>query len=154
MQTNNQIVIYGAGKRGILNATRLYVHGIDIVCFCDSYKKGKVLLDFTGQTIEKPILDLSDISEKNYSVIISIADREQANQVAQKLEIIKGVNIVTLEQILSIDVDSKISINRDVIAAYHISNMDDYFLDAETEENINVFGGETAFLKNYFLNWI
>lgn len=150
MQINNQVLIYGAGQRGKLNARRLYAHGTDIVGFCDSYKKGKILLDFDGQIIEKPIFDLLDISEKNYSIIISIADHEQANQVAKELGKIKGVNIVTIEQILFSDGSSRVSINRGRIAAAHIDNMEDYFLEAENKECINVFWGEDSLFKQLF----
>ena len=135
METKNQVILYGAGKRGKRYACLLHVHGIEVIGFCDSYKNGKVLLDYDGLIVEKPILDIEEIG--GYFCVISIADREEAMQINRKLNEM-SVNVVSLESILYPEKDI-VSANRDYIAEKHIDGMEDYFMVAEDKKHMDVF---------------
>lgn len=150
MEVHNQVVLYGAGKRGKRYASSLHCHGIDIVGFCDSYKRGKVLLDYDGLTVEKPIFDIEEIKGKGYFVVISIANYEETVQVSRRLSEIEGVNVVNLEQMLYSEKDI-ISSNRDFIAETHIDEMNNYFLVAEDKEHMDIFWQNDSLFYQLFV---
>lgn len=149
MEIHNQVVLYGAGKRGKKYACLLYSHGIDVVGFSDSYKNGKVLFDVDGTAVEKPILDIKEIKERGYFVIISIADYAEATRVSRKLNEM-GVNVVSLEQMLYPEKDI-VSANRDYIAEKHIDGMDDYFTAAEDRAHMDIFWQSDSLFYQLFI---
>ncbi len=81
-------------------------------------------------------------------IIITIAGTETANKIAKEL-ILKGINIITLEDILGKEND-KVSINRGIIADYHKYAMSDYFDNAELIDNISIFWSENSPFKIFF----
>lgn len=135
---DNQVILYGAGKRGRRYAHLLYNHGIDIVGFCDTYKTGNVLLDYDGLVVEKPILDVEKIKGKGCFIVISIANYEEAVLISRKLNEMKAGNVVSIEQMLYSEKDI-VSSNRDFIAETHIDGMNNYFLVAEDKEHMDIF---------------
>lgn len=48
----------------------------------------------------------------------------------------------------------RVECNRKFCAAYHITSMDEYFDDAESEEVLNIFGGEDSIFLKLFRTWI
>lgn len=149
MEVHNQVVLYGAGKRGKKYAGLLHSHGIDVVGFSDSYKSGNVLFDVDGLAVEKPILDVEEIKEKDYFVIISIVDYEEATWVCRKLNEI-GVKVVSLKQMLYPEKDI-VSANRDYIAEMHIDGMDDYFTVAEDRAHMDIFWQNDSLFYQLFV---
>ena len=96
------------------------------------------MLDYNGLIVEKPILEIEEIKQKEYFVVISIADYEEVMQISRKLKEIEGVNVVSLVQILYSEKDV-VSANREYIAENHIDEMDNYFTVAEDKEHMDIF---------------
>lgn len=143
-----EIILYGAGIRGRKVAQVLSEHGIEIAGFCDSVKTGKIIFDVYGETIIKPIFPLEYVNNDKYMMIITIDDHVQAIKVA---EIIKEqkIELVEIEQVLYPKQDV-INRNREYVATYHIDVMNDYFAEAEREEDLEKFWGENSLFKRMF----
>ena len=130
------IIIYGAGIRGKKIACQLYRHGIEIAGFCDTFKIGEGIFECGSMKINKPIFSLLDVDRTKYTMIIAIADKEQYLKVQEKLSM-DSISISTLDEILS--GEDIVANHRELIAEYHIDNMNDYFKKAEEKESISVF---------------
>lgn len=144
-----KIILYGAGKRGTKVARLLGKHGIDIAGFCDSKKIGKIVFDNQGKSYEKNIFELDDIDASEYTIIITIADYNEAIKVRDQL-CQRNIEIATMEQILFAK-HNIIKGNREYIAEFHIDEMDDYFNKAELSENLEIFWGG-GFLKECLIS--
>lgn len=140
-----EIILYGAGKRGMKIARLLLEHGIQVGGFCDSIKSGEIVV---GEN-KIDIIPLDKIDSDKYMVIITIADYDQAVEVRKKIEEYK-IEITTVEKFLNLGADV-VSNNRHYIAEYHEELMNEYFEEAENLELLNIFWGKDSIFKQRFM---
>lgn len=144
-----EIILYGAGKTGKKVARILNRHGIQIAGFCDSMKTGNVTFDVGGgKTETKPILDLENIAIYKYVILITISDYDQSIKVRKKIDEYK-IEITTVEQVLYPG-QNAVSRSRDYVAEYHADEMEEYFLQAEQQEDLMVFWREDGIFRQMF----
>ncbi len=142
-----KIFLYGAGKRGKKVAEILMDKGIEISGFLDSNKIGEVIIGEHRYQIFSPESIVYD--KDKFQVIISIAEYSIAQEIKSKMN---GIEIVTVEDVLSKHLGNIIENNRDYIAEYHNHVMEDYYRGAESEESIEKFWNEKSeFFKLFSL---
>lgn len=132
-----KILLYGAGKCGKSTAKLLMQNDIYIAGFLDSYKTDGETVE-CDEGIQYNIIPFNTIEKDkaDYQVIITIANSEEATQVKKKLN---DMEIVNVEDILNNDLHNRVENNRQYIAAYHNTEMEDYYKIAESADNLNIF---------------
>lgn len=141
-----KILLYGAGRRGKRIAKLLMQNGISVTGFLDSYKEGIVECD---DGTKYNIIPLSAIDEEkaDYQVIITIFNTEEAMKVKKQLV---GMKIVNVEDVLGDEVYNRTEKNRQYIAVFHDTEMEEYYEGAESEGGINIFWNKDSFFYEFF----
>ena len=139
------IVLYGAGKRGRKIEDLLYMNGIVIEGFVDSYKTGYVDCE-SGRRYS--VKGISEVLRGGDSIIVTIADQKVNCEITEKLKN-NGIDVVIVENILNKATDI-VEKNRLYVAEYHVREMDDYFVEAEKDEKISLFWGPDSKFVDFF----
>lgn len=143
-----KLILYGAGKRGKKVAELLNTKGILIEGFLDSNKiKNIVECEEIGKSFK--IFSWEDISKNksDYQIIITIADYNQNLNVRKTLD---GIEIVSIEDVLADSSHNIIENNRQYIADYHDTVMDDYYQEAESKSILNIFWDKNSSFYDMF----
>ena len=143
-----EIILYGAGQRGMKIAEVLHENNIDIAGFCDSNKKGSILINFEMEKELKPVWSLDEIDGSKYVFVVTIADCEQRAEVEDKLKN-NGIRVLSVEDVLC-NKGEMVKENREIIANYHQKRMDSYFTEAENIDAVNIFWSQESLFINYF----
>lgn len=136
-----KLLLYGAGKRGKRIAKLLMQKGISVVGFLDSYKTNGVVECDDGTRYEIIPYSIIEKDKSDYQVIITIANPEEAIKVKKQLA---GVEIINVEDILGGDLYNRVENNRQFIAVFHNTEMEDYYKEAESEDSLEVFWGKNS----------
>lgn len=140
-----EIILYGAGLRGKFTESLLYNHGLFIKGFCDSVKEGRYLCD-GGR--EYPILKFEDIIGKDYQIVVTMYNKCDIKQVTEMLEN-KKITVITLEDLIGIPGD-RVAYHRSYIANHHITQMDKYYKNSESEASLAIFWASDSIFYQMF----
>lgn len=143
-----EIILYGAGKRGKKTADLLIKNNIQIAGFCDANIDIQKI-EWGGVMI--PIYSLEWIAQNKdkYLVIVTIADYQEKSGVEKNL-LKLGIEYTTIESFFYNGGEDIVERNRKYIAEYHLSEMEDYFADAESENSVQVFWGKNSEFRKMF----
>lgn len=139
MDKKEKIIIYGAGKRGKTFYEFIERQGKEdiIYAFCDqNYEKIK---EIEG----KQVISFEEACKYGLPFLISVMDEKAVNEIKKKIEQSdrKWVDFEHFADVLGQD---RVIFNRDFCAFFHIDGMNQYFDDAESDDSINVFWGESS----------
>lgn len=134
-----KIFLYGAGRRGKKVAEFLNDKGIEIAGFLDSYKSGEMILGEHRYQIFSP--ESIPYDKNDIQVIISIAEYSIAREIKEKM---KDTKIITVEEVLSNHFGNIMERNRNYIAEYHDREMEDYYREAESKDQLQIFWNERS----------
>ena len=96
-----------------------------------------------------PIIDIDKVKNQYADIIISIADENTASEIKTQLHE-HGLNVVELRTALMKHNVSTIEYNREQIAEYHVTDMDEYFRRAESDDSLRTFwGSDSAFYRMF-----
>lgn len=144
-----KVLLYGAGKRGKKVAELLLQKGISIAGFLDSNKTDGIIECGEGRKYNIVSLDYIEKEKSDYQIIITIASYDEALKVKNRL---KGIEIVTVEDILADNKRNAIENNRWYIADYHETEMEDYYKEVESEDSIRIFWDkDSRFFKMFMM---
>lgn len=138
----DEIILYGAGKRGMFVESLLNCQGIFIKGFCDSVKEGNCLCD---EGREYPIFKLEDIIGKNYQIIVTVANKADKKEITEMLKC-KKIAVITLEELI----EDRVTYYRNYVANFHVTMMDYYFKTAENEAWLAVFWAKDSMFYQMF----
>lgn len=142
-----KIVIYGAGKMGRSVASMLSKkENIQIINFCDRVKQGEIIFD-GGKAESISVEDLKALND-DYSVVIAISDEKEVMKVKTML-LNMGMCVIPVEKILY-GAEDIVKSYRNMVADFHIEQMDDYFDSAESESSLSLFWNEDGNFKKLF----
>lgn len=136
------IYIYGAGMMGEKYLNLIEEKGFKVSGFLDTYKQTVFI---NGERY--PIIEIKDV-DKDDIVIISILDIDIRDNVENRLKNI-GINAIPLVDFLYKDMSFEEK-ERQMVADFHILQMDDYFEAAESNENMSIFWGEKSIFRELF----
>ena len=134
------IYIYGAGMMGEKYLNLIEEKGFKVARFLDTYKQTVFI---NGERY--PIIEIKDV-DKDDIVIISILDIDIRDNVENRLKNI-GINAIPLVDFLYKDMSFEEK-ERQMVADFHILQMDDYFEAAESNENMSIFSFKKVYLEN------
>lgn len=143
-----KLILYGAGKRGRKVAELLNTKGILIEGFLDSNKIGDTVeCEEIGKSFK--VFSWENISENksDYQVIITIADYNESLNVRKTLD---DIEIISIEDVLADSSYNIIENNRQYIADYHDTVMDDYYQEAESENILSIFWDKSSSFYEMF----
>lgn len=137
------LYIYGAGKRGAKYGELLTQKGIPFKSFIDQ-RAHEEILEVNGY----PVISYKEFIQipGQKEVIISMQDMDIRSEVEQKLSN-DNIPIILISDLLEEEKDV-VSKNRNLAADYHISQMDDYFDNAE--KTLDVFWNKETYFRKYF----
>lgn len=141
-----KIILYGAGNVGDGNCKLLESIGEKdrVFAFCD--KNADVLKEKNGIRV----LSYEKAKEMNFPFVISVSEKSSVfNQIKDVLENDNAEYYVNLQEYVVEKLGyDRVDYNRKYCAAYHVSSMDKYFDDAETNVMLDIFWGkDSLFLK-------
>ncbi len=148
MKEKMKCILYGAGNHAMTIYTFLEYKGWEDVveAFCDRNASS------IGNKNGKPVFTLSEIKDKGLPIVIAV-DRsgkpfqeikaclenegiEYYDSIFDYLKLISGITLT--------------EVYRDYCGFVHVSSMDEYFNDAESDDSISIFWGEdSAFFEMF-----
>ena len=129
---NKQIIIYGAGKRGVACYEFIKARGKEniVYAFCDrNYNE-------ISQIDGKRVISFEEARDCKMPFLISVV--EAAEEIKSMITKV-GCDWINLEELSLILGENRVKSNHDFCSFFHIEGMDDYFESAENESSINVF---------------
>lgn len=143
-----EVILYGAGKRGKKVADLLNKSNLQISGFCDTNIDNQKI-EWGGVTI--PIYSLEWVAQNRdkYLVIVTIADYQEKSKIEKSL-LKLGIGYTTIESFLNGGEVDSVERNRKYIADYHLSEMEDYFTEAESEKSLQTFWGKNSEFRELF----
>lgn len=138
-------IIYGAGKWG-----RIYYNFLKhlnreslVIGFCDRryYEIEKIE--------DKRVFSYEEAKEYNVPFIVSVRDSDKRKDICQMMDEdhVKYCNIEDIAEEINM---TRVELNREFCAFYHIHNMDCYFEGAESENSLKKFWGVDSEFKRCF----
>ena len=137
--------IYGAGILGEKCINVLIEKGYRVEGFLDTYKSGNVT--FGERSYD--IVDINSVEkDPEARVIVAIGETKGKREIENLLKD-RGIICTTLEEAVYEKRDI-VERNRNIIADYHMSQMDDYFFKAESDDALKTFWGEKSIAYRMF----
>lgn len=143
-----KIVFYGAGVNGKNNYLFLKTQGLSKIvnAFCDKNA------DEIQKVDEIEVISFEDAQKMNLPFVITVD--EKTNGYKEIIEILEKSDVVYYANLREYAIKrlnyDQVKWNREYCAYTHISNMDDYFDDAESKEKLNIFWAEDSLFFNMF----
>ncbi len=141
-----KVILYGAGKIGEWNYKNLVDMGEGHIVFAYCDKNADTIKGKNGIKV----LSFEDALKQELPFIISVSDKTPLfEEIKEKLESAGAEYYDSPQEYLIRKLGyDRVECNRKFCAAYHITSMDEYFDDAESEEVLKVFwGADSLFLK-------
>lgn len=146
-----KLVIYGAGTfgKGVGGFINSLGKGDDIAAYCD--KRAKEI----GMLHDKDVLSYEEASRLGLPFIIAVSRRyKRFNEIKEVLENDQQV-VIDLNDWARENGMDMVEFNRQYCAYFHVTEMDDYFQEAESADSIQKFwGGVERFFAKGFISWI
>lgn len=142
--TTKQFIIYGAGKTGKT-----------VYALLNSYKKAALVYGFCDRAYQemgpvegKQVFSYEDVKNIGLPFLLGISG-EAGHEVRTMLEA-DGQEILCFDSLAAIIGIDLPTFEREYVAKFHISEMDEYFVAAEGEESLQLFWGEKSpFLRMF-----
>lgn len=137
------LYIYGAGKRGVNYGELLIEKGIHFKGFIDK-KAHEGMREIKGH----PVISYEEFIQcpGKKEAIISMIDMGIRSEVEKQLSY-DNIPIILISDLLEKEEDVVVK-NRNLVANYHIKQMDDYFDSAE--ETLDIFWNKNTYFRKYF----
>ena len=141
-----KLVIYGAGTfgKGVGGFINSLGKGDDIAAYCD--KRAKEI----GMLHDKAVLSYEEASRLGLPFIIAVSRRyKRFNEIKEVLENDQQV-VIDLNDWARENGMDMVEFNRQYCAYFHVTEMDDYFQEAESVDSVQKFwGGGTLFYQRF-----
>lgn len=135
----NNLVLYGAGKRGRGMYEFLKKCGIKIYGYCD--RNADKIKEIDGIKVYRP----EELADVDVIFCLTILNEQDRNQIRQELKGKEVIDFSDLPCLLGMD---RVEFNRNFCADYHVMGMNDYY---ESGENLlDIFWSEDSIIYEKF----
>lgn len=131
------IIIYGIGATGkkLFDMLKYRNEEQVIYCFCDA--KSNERSEFEGYQVISPI----DAVSTGLPIVVDVGNEKFHSEIVSFLEESHAKYFESIEAWYRSRGKDFVEWDRDLVAAYHVRDMDFYFKDAERKEVMNLFWG-------------
>ncbi len=138
-------IIYGAGKWGKTYYDFIKYIKMDsaVIGFCD------IKYDEIMQISDKQVFSYEEAKKKHAWFIVSVRDQTVKREICQMMDQ-DNIKYCNIEDLATEAHMSRVELNREFCAFYHIHNMDRYFEGAESDGSLRKFWGDESDFKKCF----
>ncbi len=142
----NKYIIYGAGKQGQAYYSFLKQRGLgsSVIGFCDRR------FHEIGTIADKQVLGYDTAKKYNACFVIAIGDEETGKDIRKMLGA-DNQKYCSIDDFAREIQMSRVEFNRELCALFHEDSMEEYFINAESDDSVGVFWGDGSVFRRMFL---